>query len=87
MTPRQIEQLGLAQVECVALLSTHPLEEAGVQPRMRSSYSERSPQVTKGGLHQGSLLPRLVGKCGDGQKGQREVDNVCGFYRLEQSMP
>ena len=75
------------QVECVTHFSTYPLEEASVHPRTRPSYSGRSSQVARGRLHQGSLLPRLAGECGDGEEGQREVEDVRKFYRPEQSMP
>ena len=67
--------------------SSYPSEEEGVCLRTRLSYSKRSSQVTRGRLHQGSLLPRLVGKCGDGQESQREVENVCGLHKPKQSMP
>ena len=76
-----------AQVECVALLSTHPTEEAGVCPIMRPSYSGRSPQVTRSKLHQGSLLPRLASKRHDGQESQREMKDVHGLHKPEQSIP
>ena len=76
-----------AQVECVALLSTHPSEETGVCPIMRPSYSGRSSQVTRSELYQGSLLPRLAGKRHDGQESQCEMKDVRGLHKPEQSIP
>ena len=67
--------------------STHLSEEAGVCPIMRLSYSGRSPQVTRSELHQGSLLPRLAGKRRDGQESQREMKDVRGLHKPEQSIP
>ena len=34
-----------------------------------------------------SILPRLAGQRGDGQKGQREMEDVHGLHGLEQGMP
>ena len=68
-------------------LSSHPSEEMGIRTEVRQGHSERGLQVTKNKFHTRNILPRLVGQRNDGQKGQREVEDVCGLHELKQGMP
>ena len=75
------------QTECVTLLYTYLSEEAGIRSKMRSSNSGRGSQATRRKFHQGGLLPWLAGKCGDGQKSQREMEDMHRLHRPKQGMP
>ena len=63
------------------------LEETGIHIGVRQGHSRRDLQVTRSRVHTRSILPRLAGQRRDGQKGQREVEDVHGLHELKQGMP
>ena len=54
---------------------------------MGLGYSRRSSQATRDEFHQRSLLPQLVGKRGNGQESQQEIEDVRRLHRPKQVMP
>ena len=64
-----------------------PPEKKEVQRREAVGHQGRNKEVVKCRPHQRDSIPRMVGKCGLGKEGQREVEDVCGLHRPQQGMP
>ena len=59
----------------------------GIRVGVRQGYSGRGSQVTGSRVHTKSILPQLVGQHSDGQKVQREVEDVRGLHGFKLGMP
>ena len=55
----------------------------GVRAGVRQGHSRRGLQITERRVHTRSILSRLAGQSSDGQKGQREVEDVRGLHRIK----
>ena len=47
---------------------------------MRQRYQGKGLEVDHSAIDSGSLLPKLVSQCGDGQEGEWQMENVHGFH-------
>ena len=75
------------QVECISLFSSHSTVEIGVRAGARQGHSRRGSQIIGSRVHMRSILPRLACQHSDGQKDQREVEDVCGLHGFKLGMP
>ena len=69
-----------SQIECITLIFPNPTEETSICTEVGQSHPRGSTKIAWSKFHLRSVLPRLVGKCCHGKKGQWKTEDVRGLH-------